>query len=189
MKTALKIFTLIFILMISGRVFSQSQEEMKAWMEYMTPGPVHEMLAKSNGDWTGEVTMWMSPDAPPVKSSSTTTNKMIMGGRYQVTEHKGDMMGMPFEGMGITGYDNASKMMVNTWVDNMGTGIMTMKGPWDEASKSCTLTGTTIDPMTGKECMMKEKFTIIDDNTQKLEMWDNRTGTERKSMEIIFKRK
>ncbi len=33
-------------------------------------------------------------------------------------------MGMPFEGMGIDGYDNLAKQYVSTWVDNMGTGIM-----------------------------------------------------------------
>ncbi len=189
MKTAIKLFTLIFIFTISSNVFSQSQDDMKAWMEYMTPGPVHEMLAKADGEWTGEVTMWMSPDAPPMKSVSSAVNKMIMGGRYQLSEHKGSMMGMPFEGMSITGYDNASKMIVNTWIDNMGTGILSVKGPLDEATKSCTMTGTMTDPLTGKESMVKEKFTIIDDNTQKLEMWDSKSGTEQKVMEITFKRK
>ncbi|MBK9333372.1 MAG: DUF1579 family protein [Ignavibacteria bacterium] len=30
-----------------------------------------------------------------------------MGGRYQQGKHTGDMMGMPFEGMSLLGYDNA----------------------------------------------------------------------------------
>jgi PBP1b-binding outer membrane lipoprotein LpoB len=30
---------------------------MKNWMEYATPGEPHKLLAKSNGTWTGEVTM------------------------------------------------------------------------------------------------------------------------------------
>ena len=50
---------------------------MQAWQAYMTPGSVHAMLAKSNGTWEGDVTMWMEPGKPPIKSKATTVNKMI----------------------------------------------------------------------------------------------------------------
>src|SRR5215204_428147 len=83
---------------------------MKNWMAYATPGEPHKMLAKSNGTWNGEVTMWMAPDSPAVTSKATMVNKMIMDGRYQVSEAKGNMMGMPFNGMSITGYDNHKKV-------------------------------------------------------------------------------
>jgi hypothetical protein len=53
---------------------------------------------------------------------ATCTNTMILGGRYQQSMIKGNMMGMPFEGMGLLGYDNAQKLFYSTWVDNMGTG-------------------------------------------------------------------
>ena len=129
---------------------------MKNMMEYGTPGEPHKMLAKANGTWTGAVTMWMSPDSLPITSTMTMTNKMIMDGRYQVSEAKGDMMGMPFNGIGTTGYDNHKKVYVSTWIDNMGTGVMKMEGPWDEASKSMTLTGTMVNPTNGKDCEFKE---------------------------------
>ena len=38
---------------------------MKAWMDYATPGPMHELLAKDNGTWDADITMWMTPDGPP----------------------------------------------------------------------------------------------------------------------------
>jgi len=44
-------------------------------------------------------------------------------------------MGMPFEGMGLDGYDNASKEYISIWIDNMGTGIMYMKGKWMKIQK------------------------------------------------------
>ena len=168
-----------------------SATAMKSMMEYGTPGEPHKMLAKSNGTWTGEVTMWMAPDAPPSTSKMTMTNKMIMDGRYQVSEAKGDMMGMPFNGMSTTGYDNHKKVYVSTWIDNMGTGVMKMEGPWDEASKSMTLTGTMMNPATGKECDFKEVFRIIDDNNQVMEMYgpDLQTGKQYKNMEIKLTRK
>jgi len=168
-----------------------SATAMKLMMEYGTPGEWHKMLVQSNGTWTGEVTMWMAPDAPPATSTMTMTNKMVMDGRYQVSEAKGNMMGMPFNGMGTTGYDNHKKVYVSTWIDNMGTGIMQMEGPWDEATNSMTLTGTMMNPATGKECEFKEVYKIIDDNNQVMEMYgpDLKTGKQYKNMEIKLTRK
>jgi hypothetical protein len=168
--------------------YAQSQDEMKAWQAYMTPGDVHKMLAKSDGKWKEDVSMWMQPGAPPTKSTSTCVNKMIMGGRYQESRHTGNMMGQPFEGISTVGYDNARKVLVSTWIDNMGTGIMYMEGTWDAASKSATFKGKATDPMTGKEMDVREVFTIVDDNTQKMEMFNVMNGQEFKTMEIMFTR-
>lgn len=168
-----------------------SATAMKAWMEYATPGEPHKLLAKSNGNWSGEVTMWMSPDGPPQVNKATMTNKMIMDGRYQQSEFSGSFMGMPFSGISTTAFDNAKKVFISTWIDNMGTGIMKMEGPWDEATKTMTLSGKMIDPSTGRECNMRETFKIIDDNTQLMEMYgpDPKTGKEFKSMSIKLTRK
>ena len=129
---------------------------MKNWETYMTPSDAHKIMAAWNGNWNGDVTMWQAPDAPAQTSKSTTVNKMILGGRYQEAIHTGNMMGMPFEGRSMMGYDNAKKVFTNTWVDNMGTGTMIMEGPWDETSKTITLTGTGVDPTTGKDMAEKE---------------------------------
>jgi Protein of unknown function (DUF1579) len=168
-----------------------SATSMKAMMEAATPGEPHKMLASSTGTWNAEVSMWMSPDAPPATSKGTATNKMVMDGRYQISEFKGDMMGSPFTGMSTTAYDNVKKKFVSTWIDNWGTGIMQMEGPWDESSKSMTLSGKMIEPSTKRECDMKESFKIVDDNTQLMEMWgpDPKTGKPYKTMEIKFTRK
>src|SRR5687768_7506653 len=34
---------------------------MNAWMKSATPGDMHAMLAKDDGEWEGEVTHWMDP--------------------------------------------------------------------------------------------------------------------------------
>lgn len=161
-----------------------SAAKMKAWMDYMTPGEPHKMLASANGKWKSETTMWMEPGAPAQTSTGEATNTMIMDGRYQRMTFKGSMMGMPFEGEGITAYDNAKKMFVSTWIDNMGTGVMQMEGPWDEASKSMTLKGSMKDPITGKECTMREVFKIVDDKHQQMEMYSTQDGKEYKNMEM-----
>jgi hypothetical protein len=164
---------------------------MKAWMAAATPGEPHKMLAKGDGNWTAETTMWETEGAAPTTSTGESSNKMVLGGRYQMINFKGNMMGMPFEGMAITGYDNVKKKFVSTWIDNMGTGVMNMEGTWDEGSKSMTLNGTMLDPATGKTCNLKEVFTMVDDDHQTMEMWgpDMKTGKQFKNMEIKYTRK
>ncbi|MES2773241.1 MAG: DUF1579 domain-containing protein [Bacteroidota bacterium] len=164
---------------------------MKGWELAATPGAPHAILAKFDGDWVGETTMWMAPDAPPMKSPGSCNNKMVMGGRYQESTFKGDMMGMPFEGKSTTGYDNVKKVYVSTWIDNMGTGIMTMEGTWDEATKTLAQSGKMICPANGKECNTRQTIKMVDDKTQIMEMWgpDMKTGKEYKNMEIKFTKK
>ncbi len=164
----------------------------KAWMDFATPGDMHKMLAKSDGNWTGETTMWMEEGGEPMKSTSECSNKMVLDGRYQISEHKGNFMGMPFGGISTTGYDNSKKKFVSTWIDNMGTGVMYMEGDWNAGNKSIEFKGKMTDPTRpGKDCDIREIYSFIDDNTQKLEMFgpDPKTGKEIKTMEIKFTRK
>lgn len=189
MKTISQIICAIVIFSAQNFLFAQPEAEQKAWMEYMTPGSIHDMIARSDGTWSADITMWMDPAAPPTKSTGTVTNKMILGGRYQQSTHSATFMGMPFEGISILGYDNAKKMFVNSWVDNMGTGILITEGPWNEATKTVTLTGKQVDPMTGRELDVREIFKIIDDNTQSFEMYMTKDGKEMKTMEIMYTRK
>ncbi|MBV6478780.1 MAG: hypothetical protein HGGPFJEG_01537 [Ignavibacteria bacterium] len=185
------LITTLFILvnLCINNINAQTAEEMKAWSDYMTPGKVHEMLATCDGEWSADITMWMDPNAEPIKTTGTSVNKMIMGGRYQISNNTSTMMGMPFEGMNILGFDNIKKVFISAWIDNMGTGMMIMEGPWDEATNSVTLKGKSVDPLTGKDMDMKEVFQIIDNNTQKLEMYMSKDGKELKVMEINYKRK
>ncbi|HEX9979933.1 MAG TPA: DUF1579 domain-containing protein [Flavobacterium sp.] len=162
----------------------------KAWEDYMTPGDVHKNLAMDNGTWTEETTMWMEPGGEPTKGTMTAESKMILGGRYQETVHKGSFMGMPFEGISTIGYDNASKKMVSSWVDNMGTGIMHMTADYDGTSKSMEFKGEVTDPITKKAKPSREIFTLVDNDTRKMEMFDvTPDGKEFKTMEIIMRRK
>jgi len=162
----------------------------KAWEDYMTPGEPHKMLALENGIWNEEMTMWMEPGAEPMKNTMSAESKMIYGDRYQETIHKGDFMGMPFEGKSTLGYNQASEEYTSTWIDNMSTGIMVITGKYDEATKTINFSGTTVDPVTKKEKPIRETYTIVDENTRKMEMFDvDYSGKEYKSMEIIMTRK
>lgn len=166
-----------------------SATKAKNWQEYMTPGDMQKMMAAWNGTWTGEVTVWMDPSAPPMKSSTTAVNKMIMNGMYQESDHTGSFGGMPFMGKSITGFDNHRKVFVSSWIDNMGSGIMNMEGPWDAATKTATLKGKMVDGQTRQMTDYKQTFKIIDDKTQLMEMFVMMGDKEIKTMEIKYTRK
>lgn len=159
---------------------------MKAWMDYMTPGDQHAWLAKGEGNWKGEVTMWEDPSKPPTTSTMTATNKMIMGGRYLQSTASGNMNGMPFEGMATMGYDNAKKKFMSTWIDNMGSGFMKTEGTYDEATKTLTMTGTVTDCTNGGDMAIREVTKYVDEKNHTWEMYMTQGGKEMKSMEIKY---
>lgn len=161
----------------------------QAWQNYMTPGNAHKMLAEEEGSWNCEMTFWMGPDGNPEKYTSSADIKMVMGGRYQEANYKGDMMGMPFEGKSTVAFDNTTEEYTSTWIDNMGTGMMVMRGKMSPASQKMVLKGEMVDPATGKAKPVREVYSVIDENTRKMEMYDNHNGKEYKSMEIIMTRK
>ncbi|WP_396176626.1 DUF1579 domain-containing protein [Flavobacterium sp.] len=162
----------------------------KAWEDYMTPAEPHKMLALENGIWKEEMTVWMEPGAEPMKTTMTADAKMLYGDRYQEITHKGDFMGMPFEGKSTLGFNKASQKYTSVWIDNMSTGIMIMNGTYDETTKTINFAGTVVDPITKKEKAVRETYTIVDENTRKMEMFDvDFSGKEYKSMEITMTRK
>lgn len=159
----------------------------KAWEAYMTPGEPHKMMAAEEGTWNNEMTFWMGPEEE--KATSIAELKMIMGGRYQVGTYTGNMMGMDFEGRSTLAYDNATNEYISTWIDNMGTGLGVLRGTYDEGSKRMDLKGTMVDPMTGKDKQVHEVYTLVDENTRRMEMYETGPdGAEVKTMEILMKR-
>jgi hypothetical protein len=169
--------------------------EQQAMMEKMTkaatPGPQHEMLKKMAGEWNAKVTSQMDPAQPPQVEQSTSTFTMLMDGRYCQEVTSGQMMGQPFSGMGLTGYDNVLGKYVSTWVDNFGTGIMTSVGTPDASGKVITWIGTMSDPVTGKPTKERMVTTIKDDDHHTFEMYGTPPGgkKEMKMMTIEYSRK
>ena len=160
----------------------------KAWAAYMSPGKVHQLMAKSNGKWNAEMSFYQTPGGAPSIYQASTVNQMILGGRYQKSTYKGMMDGMPFEGESITAYDNARKIYISTWIDNMGTGMMYLEGTYHEATQTITFKGKATDVTTGKDFKTRETLKFVDDNTQLMEMFDEKDGKEAKTMAIKLTR-
>lgn len=189
MKRITLIFCLNLLLTTTANLYAQGDDATKAYMEFMTPGAMHKWMGKLNGNWEVELTSHMNPAAPE-KSTGTSVLSSMMNGLYQVGDFRATMMGMPFLGHSIMGYDNAKKVFVSTWVDNFGSGVIYMTGTYDEATKTLNLKGTQTDPLTGKDSWIREEMKIVNDDQYNLLMYGpGPDGKESLFMSGVFKRK
>ncbi|BDQ02546.1 DUF1579 domain-containing protein [Ignavibacterium sp.] len=187
------LITSLLLTFLWGNSYAQnegmnSDEQMKIWMDYMTPGSMHEMMAKYVGEWKMVSKMWMEPNAEPVVSEGTVNAEMILGGRFLKMVAKFPMMGMQTEGWSLEAYDNGKKEFINIWIDNMGTGVAISTGKFDDATKSIIYNGKMYDPLAGKDVEFKSVSKMVSDNEMVFEMFGNFDGKEVKMMEINYTR-
>jgi hypothetical protein len=170
-----------------GPAAPSKSDEMAAWEQLAKPGPEHQRLAALAGDWTVQGKFWFEP-GEPTETTSTAKMVSILGGRYLREYITGDMHGMPFEGLGFQGYDNATQTYVGVWMDNMGTGMMRISGAFDEASKTWTLQGVMNGPG-AEEMKSRHTMKIVSDRELFSEMWMTGPEGEMKVMELKYSRK
>lgn len=163
---------------------------MQAWEAARTPGEHHKHLEAMAGEWEGTNSWWEAPDAPPTVSPVRTSSKMEMDGLFLISHHKGEMMGMPFRGLGTMGYNNTTKQYEGAWMDSMGSMTMFMTGTGSEDGKVLKMESKFMDFITGEPTSMKMTTTVIDADNYKWEMYGpGQDGKEFKMMEIVYKRK
>lgn len=167
----------------------EQQAEMQAYMKAGTPGEQHAALAKTAGDYDLSIKAWHVPGQEPTMDKGTAKRSMVLGGRVMVEDVQANMMGMPFTGQGMTGYDNTTGKYWSTWNDSMSTGIMVSQGECDAAA-ACTFTGTWNDPV--KKTAVTSRMTTrwADADTEIFEMYGpGPDGKETKMMEMTYSRK
>ncbi|BCA56979.1 conserved exported protein of unknown function [Nitrospira sp. KM1] len=165
------------------------QAMMEAYQKLATPGEPHKLFATLAGSWTTKTKSWMEPGKPPVESTGSAEMKMLLGGRFLQQEFSGEMMGQPFNGYGIDGYDNLRKKYVTAWIDTMGTGLFIMEGTASPDGKTITMKGQHAE-LGGGQMTHRAVWKIIDENTQTFDMYGSHHGQkEMKMMEITYQRK
>jgi hypothetical protein len=162
---------------------------MKAYEAAATPGPEHAMLAKGAGKWKCTVKSWTDPKGAPTITEGSEEAEMIFGGRFLESRFKGTMMGMPYEGRGLIGFDNVRKKFVGTWFDTMSTGLMPYEGEYNPQTKEMLCHGEFADAATGKIQKSHMISRFMSDNHHIFEMWGpGPDGEDVKWMEIEYLR-
>jgi hypothetical protein len=126
------------------------------------PSP-EKTMAMEEGIWDGEVTVTL-PGAEPVKSKCVETNQML-GGKWLISEFKGEFFGSRFEGNGQNGYDAKKGKYVASWVDSVSSKILLLEGSYDEKTKTLTLHADAEDPA-GNPMKLRLETQFKDDGTR-----------------------
>jgi len=190
-----KIFSIFLISLMCGFAFadekSDKEEMMRVWKEYSKPGPEHKQLTSLAGKWKYQSKVWQAEGARPELSSGTAYFRPVLGGRFIQQEVHGKAMGMPFEGLGIIGYNNLKKTFETIWADNFGTGFTRGTATFDQASKTLKEEGAFTCPKNGgAESKYRAELTWVDRRTLTYTFFssDLKTNKEFKSMEMTYKR-
>ena len=132
----------------------------------------------------------MSADAKPEASEGTSSIHWIMDGRFIQDDFKGTMMGKPFEGRAVVGYDTIRGEYSSTWIDSMATGMMVGSAQYDAATKTFNEKATMSCPLTmEKNREMRSVIKIVDADHFSREMYmKDKDGKEFKSMDISYER-
>ena len=167
--------------------------EQKAMMDAYTQagavGAQHKALAATAGNYVLKIRSWQEPGKPPVEETGTATRVMILDGRVLAENVQSSMMGTPYTGHGMSGYDNVSGKFWTTWNDSMSTGLMVSEGTCD-ANNACTFHGSWNDPITKGTTKSRMTTRWTSPTTEIFEMFGpGPDGKEAKMMEIVYSKK
>jgi len=173
----------------SGKPDADQAEMMKKVEAAGKPGPGHQALNALVGDWKAEVKCWMDPSGSPEVSQGTAKASWKFNGRFLEEEFHGQMMGRPFTGRTLLGFDNTKQTFNSVWVSDTQTSMFTSEGKGDSGNKVITLEGKASCPATGrKDIPMKTVLRVISPDKHVLEMFDGSQGQNAKTMEITYTR-
>lgn len=159
---------------------------MQAYVAAGTPGKQHAQLASTVGDYDLVVRSWNAPGAAPSDETGTATRTMALGGRVLVEQLSSKMQGQPFDGHGMTGYDNVSGKWWGTWNDSMSTGVMVSEGDCDDAG-ACSFHGSWNDPVSKQPVAARFTTRWTSPTTEVFEMYGpGPDGKEFRMMEMTY---
>ena len=167
----------------------EQKAEIEAYTKAGTPGAPHKALAATAGNYDLKIKTWQEPGGPPTEEPGTATRTATLDGRVLVEKVSSTMMGQPFTGHGMMGYDNVTGKYWSTWNDSMSTGLMVCEGTCD-ANRACKFSGSWNDPI--KKGPVKSRMTTrwTSPTTEVFEMYGpGKDGKEMKMMEITYTKK
>ncbi len=164
---------------------------MQEYMKLMQPGEAHKHLYQYVGVWDTVTKVWMGgPGTPPMESTGTSTFTSVLGGRWVMEEHTGTMMGMPYLGKGMMGYDNYKNLYVGTWYSNMSTEMLQMVGSRHPKTDVVTMYGVMDEPQLSVHGRtVKYVIKQTDDDHFTFEIIDLHASDDYKVIEISYTRR
>lgn len=151
-----------------GAQSAPTPEQIEKMLEPLRPAAPHRELAQLVGRWTQHVTYDMG--GPPMKATGTVVNRMILGGRFLVSEGTSNNpsgVGDPtVEFLSIYGFDRRTSDYTIVGFDTMGTYYVTAAGK-KRPDNAVLMTGETLEHEAGASTSRKYDMVlkIVDADT------------------------
>jgi hypothetical protein len=130
------------------------------------------------------------PSKPPEVSEGTSEHTWVLGGRYVEQRFDGTFMGMPFSGIGYTGYDKYKKRYVGVWMDAAGTACSTRLARSTQEARSSRWPEEWTTSLLAKSLRFVKKMTFLNKDEILFEMWaPDPHGKDYLMMKIDYTRK
>ena len=136
--------------------------------ELPKPGKEHDFLKRFEGTWNLVAKFQPAPGAAVCEGRGEERNVLGCGGLWLIIDSKSEMMGAPFHGHALMGYDTDKKKYVGVFVDNTSSSLFLFEGTLDASGKVCTTSGEGKDPMTGKMVRYTLVYETKDADTNQL---------------------
>ncbi len=163
-----------------------SEEEcMKMIAERAATVEEHAKFARFAGTWDAELTC--VEGGAERKSKGTNTTESLLGGRVLLSKFKGEMGGMPFEGVELSGYDKEKKQHWTIWCDSFGTGYIRMLGERNKDG-NVALTSDEFDCM-GMKFVGRAVTKVVDADHHDFEFVSTSPGVPENKMTIRYARR
>ena len=141
------------------------------------------------GSWTTTSRMWMDAARPPEEFAGRAEFKMVLGGRFLQQDFNGVMMGQPFTGHGLTGFDTNRKQYTMVWADNVSSAFTIASGGISPDGNTITMFGQMDEPTMG-EFGKHVKWVTRWAGADKMffEAWEVQHGKDFKVFEVEYTR-
>ncbi|MFH0944982.1 MAG: DUF1579 family protein [Planctomycetota bacterium] len=155
------------------------------------PGEGHRFLARLDGRFAAEGTIWPEGATRSTAWSGVCRNWLVLGGRFLVREQEATSSGLgSMESLSLLGFDNSIGKYVETGCDTFSTSLRpTSRGKLDPSGDQLHLVSTTEDPDSGQLIVIREVWTVVSTNEYRSERFEKRPGQkERRVSEVVYRR-
>jgi hypothetical protein len=153
------------------------------------PGAIHKRLAKLAGEYTTVTRFRPQPDADAQESKGKARITSVLGGRFLSEENSGTMLGQPFTGMRLIGYNNGTGKYEATWTYTGSTAQMRLVGTSKDDGKTIQWTAT-VDTGKGGKMTLYVVTKHMDDDHFSYELYTKMEhGKKGASFETTYTRK
>ena len=117
----------------------EPQAQGEAGMPPMGPPAEMKQVEVMNGEYAVKFFFKMDPMSEEwTETEATAVLSTVAGGGAQQMLFEGNMMGVPFQGVGLTSYDRETAKWQSTWVDSMGARISMYTGDFQDGKMVVT---------------------------------------------------